>query len=71
MNFYSIFLIFLSILTKRNIKEHKKTNQGPPKKLTIDIPQPESFPPTEELPKYKQLMEILKPYCAALESRIF
>ena len=28
----------------------------------IDIPQPDSFPPTEEIHKNKQLMEILKPY---------
>ena len=27
-----------------------------------DIPQPEGFPPTEEIHKYKQLMEILKNY---------
>ena len=27
-----------------------------------DITQPESFPPTEETHKYKQLMENLKPY---------
>ena len=37
----------IPILTKGNIKEQKKTNQEPPKKPTIDIPQPESFPPTE------------------------
>ena len=52
----------ISVLTKGKIKEHKKTNQEPPKKPTIDIPQTESFPPTEEKHKYKQLLEILKPY---------
>ena len=59
-----LFIIshLIYILTKRNIKEHKKTNQKPPTKPTIDIPQPESFPPTEEIQKYKQLMEIIKPY---------
>ena len=51
-----------SILTKGNTKEHKKTNQEPPKKSTIDTPKPENFPPTEEMHKYKELMEILKPY---------
>ena len=34
----------------------------PPKKSIIDTPKPESFPPTEEIQKYKELMEILKPY---------
>ena len=52
----------ISILTEKNIKEHKKTDQEPPKKPTNDIPQPECFPPTEEIQKYKQLLEILKPY---------
>ena len=47
-----------SILTKGNIKEHKKTNQETPKKLTIDTSKPESFPPTGEIQKYKELMEI-------------
>ena len=59
-----LFIIshLISILTKGNAKEHKKTNQEPPKKSTIDTPKPESFPPTEELQKIKELMEILKPY---------
>ena len=59
-----LFIIsdLITILTKGNIKKHKKINQEPPKKPTIDIPQPESFPPTEEIQNYKQLMEILKPY---------
>ena len=52
----------ISIPTKENIKEHKRTNQEPLKKPKNDIPQPESFPPTEEIQKYKQLMDILKPY---------
>ena len=51
----------ISILRKRNIKEHKRTNQETLKKPTNDIPQPESFPPTDEIQKYKQLMDILKP----------
>ena len=49
----------ISILTKGNIKEHKRTNQETLKKPTNDIPQPGSFPPTEEIQKYKQLMDIL------------
>ena len=28
----------------------------------MDIPKPESFPQTEEIQNYRQLMEILKPY---------
>ena len=58
-----LFIIshLISILTKGNSKEHKKTNQETSKKPIMDIPQPESFPPTEEIQKYKQLMEILKP----------
>ena len=47
-------------LTKGNTKEHKKTNKEPPKKSTIEPPKPESFPPTEEMQKYQELMEILK-----------
>ena len=48
-----LFIIshLISILTKENTKEHKKTNQEPPKKSTIDTPKPESFPPTEEMQK--------------------
>ena len=59
-----LFIIshLISILTKGIIKEHKRTNQEPLKKPTNDIPQPESFPPTEEIQKYKQLMNVLKPY---------
>ena len=49
-------------LTKGYTKEHKKTKQEPPKKSTIDTPKPESFPPTEEIQKHEELMEILKPY---------
>ena len=47
---------------KRKYKRNKRINQESSKKSTKDIPQPESFPPTEELQKYKQLMDILKPY---------
>ena len=50
------------MLTNGNIKEHKRTNQEPLKKPTNDIPRPESFPPREEIQKYQQLMDILKPY---------
>ena len=50
-----------SILTKGNTREHKKINQEPSKKPTTDTPNPESFPPTKEIQKYKDLMEILKP----------
>ena len=59
-----LFIIshLISILTKGNTKEHKKTNQEPSKKSTSDTPKPESFPPTEEKYKYKELIEILKPY---------
>ena len=58
-----LFIIshLISILTKGNIKEHKKTNRESPKKPTIDTLKPESFPPTEEFQKCKQLMEILNP----------
>ena len=62
MNYYSLFPHLISILTKGNTKEHKKTNQDPPKKPTIDTPKQESFPPTEEIQKYKELIEILKQY---------
>ena len=59
-----LFIIYhlISILTKGNIKEKKRTNQEPSKKSTNDLPQPESIPPTEEIQRYKQLMDILKPY---------
>ena len=59
-----LFIIshLISILTKGNTKEHKKTSQEPPKKSTIDTPKPESSTPTEKIQKYKELMEILKPY---------
>ena len=38
----------ISILTKGNTKKHKKTNQEPPKKSTIDTLKPENFSPTEK-----------------------
>ena len=59
-----IFIIshLTSILTKGNTNEHKKTNQGPSGKSTIDTPKPERLPPTEEMQKYDEIMEILKPY---------
>ena len=44
------------------MNEHKRTNQEHSKKPTKNIPKPESFPPTEEIQKYQQLMDILKPY---------
>ena len=46
-----LFIIshLISILTKGNTKEHKRTNQEPLKKPTNDISKPESFPPTEEI----------------------
>ena len=52
----------ISTPTKGNIKENKNTNQESSKKSTEDIPTPKSFPPTEEIQNYRQLMEILKPY---------
>ena len=57
-----IFSHLISTLKKGNTKENKKTNQEPPKKSAIDTSKPESFPPTEEIQKYKEVMEILKPY---------
>ena len=59
-----LFIIshLISIPTKGNIKEHKTSNQETSNKPTNDIPQPKSFPPTEEIQKYKQLMDFLKPY---------
>ena len=63
-NIEIIFTIshLISILTEGNVKENKRTNQEPLNKPTNDSPQSESFPPTEEIQKYKQLMDILKPY---------
>ena len=60
----SLFIIshLISILTKGNTKEHKTSNKETSKKPTNDIPQTKSFPPTEEIQKYIQLMDILKPY---------
>ena len=52
----------ISMLTKGKMKEHKRTNPEPSKKPTNDIPKPESFPPTEEIQKYQQLVDIIKPY---------
>ena len=52
----------ISILTKRYMKERKRTNQKPLKKPTNETPQPESFPHTEEIQKYQQLLDNLKPY---------
>ena len=59
-----IFIIshLLSLLTNGNTKEHKKTKQESPKKTKRDIPQPQSFRPTDELQKYTEILNIIKPY---------
>ena len=64
MNCYSLFLILFQFLQneKLKIKETKKASHESPKKPINIIPQPGNFPPTEEIQKYKQLLEILKPY---------
>ena len=58
-----LFIIshLISILTKGNLKKQKRHFKNLQRNKN-DIPQPENFPPTEEIHKYKQLMEILKPY---------
>ena len=59
-----IFIIshLLSLLTNGNHKEHKKTKQESLKKTKNDIPQPQSFPPTDELLKNTEILNITKPY---------
>ena len=59
-----IFIIshLLSLLTNRNHKEHKKTKQELPQKTKNDIPQLQSFRPTDELQKYTEILNIIKPY---------
>ena len=59
-----IFIIshLLSLLTNGNHKEHKKTKQESPKKTKNDILQPQSFRPTDELQKYTEILNIIKPY---------
>ena len=59
-----LFLIshLISILTNRNTREHKKTNQEPPRKSTIDTPKPESFPPYGKIQTHKELMDTFKPF---------
>ena len=59
-----IFIIshLLSLLIKRNNKDHKQTKHDSPKKTKTDIPQPHNFLPTEELQKYKETLDVIKPY---------
>ena len=59
-----IFIIshLLSLLTNGNHKEYKKAKQELPKKTKNDIPQPQSFRPTDELQKYTEILNIIKPY---------
>ena len=59
-----IFIIshLLSLLTNGNHKEHKKVKQESPKKNKNDIPQPQSFRPTDELQKHTEILNIIKPY---------
>ena len=52
----------LSLLTNGNHKEHKTTKQESPKKTKNDIPKPQSFRPTDELQKYTEILNIIKPY---------
>ena len=51
----------LSLLIKGNNKEHKKIKHDSPKKTKTDIPQPQSFLPTEELQNYKEILDVIKP----------
>ena len=64
-----IFIIshLLSLLTNGNYnekihEEHKKSKQESPKKIKNDTPQPQHFRPTEELQKYTEILNIIKPY---------
>ena len=59
-----IFIIshLLSLLTNGNHKEYEKAKQESPKKTKNDIPQPQSFCPTDELQKYTEILNIIKPY---------
>ena len=59
-----IFIIshLLSLLTNGNTKEHKKTKQESPEKPKSDLPQPQSFRPTDELQKSTEILNIIKPY---------
>ena len=64
-----IFIIshLLSLLTNGNYnekihKEHKKSKQESPMKIKNDTPQPQHFRPTEELQKYTEILNIIKPY---------
>ena len=59
-----IFIIshLLSLLTNGNHKENKKSKQESPKKTKNDIPQPQHFRPTDELQKYTEILDIIKPY---------
>ena len=59
-----IFIIshLLPLLTNGNHKEYKKAKQESPKKTKNDIPQPQSFRPTDELQKYTEILNIIKPY---------
>ena len=52
----------LSLLTNGNTKKHKKTKKESPKKTKNDIPEPQSFRPTDELQKYTEILNIIKPY---------
>ena len=59
-----IFLIshLLSLITNGNHRENKKAKQESPKKTKNDIPQPQSFRPTDELQKNTEILKIIKPY---------
>ena len=59
-----IFIIshLVSLLTNGNHKEHKNTKTRIAKKTKNDIPQRQSFRPTDELQKYTEILNIIKPY---------
>ena len=59
-----IFIIshLLPLLTNGNHKEYKKAKQESPKKTKNDILQLQSFRPTDELQKYTEILNIIKPY---------
>ena len=44
------------------LKNTKKTKQESPKKTKNDTPQPQSFRPTDEILKYTEILNIIKPY---------
>ena len=62
MNYYSFFPSHFNPYKRKYKRTQKNKSKTFEKNQQKTFPQPETFPPTEEIQKNQQIMDILKPY---------